>query len=98
MGTVVINKNGLIVTSRLPRDFDERKFGAMIATLYGSMEAATTTINNKIINILVQFEDYQLIIFKLNDAIILASLVELNVDLGLILIEFEEFIKYINKK
>jgi predicted regulator of Ras-like GTPase activity (Roadblock/LC7/MglB family) len=93
MGTAIINKNGLIMTSRLPRDFDERKFGAMVATLYGSMEAASATISKEIINITVEFEEYQLIIFKLNDDAILATLIELNVDLGLILIEIEEFIK-----
>ena len=33
LGTALINRNGLIITTRLPRDFDERKFGAMVATL-----------------------------------------------------------------
>ena len=65
----------------------------MVATLYGSMEAASATLNNEIINITVEYEDFQLIVFKLNDEILLATLIELNIDLGLILIEIEEFIK-----
>jgi predicted regulator of Ras-like GTPase activity (Roadblock/LC7/MglB family) len=67
----------------------------MVATLYGSMEAASATLNNEIVNITVEYEDYQLIVFKLNDEILLATLIELNIDLGLILIEIEEFIKSI---
>ena len=93
LGTALINRNGLIITTQLPRDFDERKFGAMVATLYGSMEAASATLSNDIINITVEYEDYQLIVFKLNDEILLATLIELKIDLGLILIEIEEFIK-----
>lgn len=60
------------------------------------MEAASATLNNEIINITVEYEDYQLIVFKLNDEILLATLIELNIDLGLILIEIEEFIKSIS--
>jgi len=96
IGSALINKNGLIMNSRLPRDFDERKFGAMVATLFGSMEAASATINDKILNITAEFEEYQLIIFTLNEEIILATLIEINIDLGLVLIEIEEFIKNIN--
>jgi len=65
----------------------------MVATLYGSMEAASATLTNEIINLTVEYEDYQLIVFKLNDEVLLATLIELNIDLGLILIEIEEFIK-----
>ena len=68
----------------------------MVATLYGSMEAASATLNNEIINITVEYENYQLIVFKLNEEILLATLIELNIDLGLILIEIEEFIKSID--
>jgi predicted regulator of Ras-like GTPase activity (Roadblock/LC7/MglB family) len=96
IGSALINRNGLIITSRLPRDFDERKFGALVATLFGSMEAASATINNKVLNITVEFEEFQLIVFILNEEIILATLLENNIDLGLVLIEIEEFIKTIN--
>jgi len=70
----------------------------MVATLYGSMEAASATISKEIINITVEFVEYQLIIFKLNEEVILATLIELNIDLGLVLIEIEEFIKVIATK
>jgi predicted regulator of Ras-like GTPase activity (Roadblock/LC7/MglB family) len=70
----------------------------MVATLFGSLEAASTTINNEIVNVTVEFEDYQLIVFKLNNDILLATLIEINIDLGLILIEIEEFIKNLATK
>jgi predicted regulator of Ras-like GTPase activity (Roadblock/LC7/MglB family) len=98
IGSALINRNGLIMVSRLPRDFDGRKFGAMVATLFGSMEAASVPISDKVLNITVEFEEYQLIVFALNEEIILATLLELNIDLGLALIEIEDFIKNLNLK
>ena len=95
IGTAIINRNGLTVISRLPREIDERKFGAMAATLLGAMEAASTTLNDDVISLTVEFEEYQLIVLAVNSDIILASLINVGIDLGLILIEIEEFIKKI---
>ncbi|MFX0071130.1 MAG: hypothetical protein ACFFAO_08570, partial [Candidatus Hermodarchaeota archaeon] len=52
----------------------------------------------KINNLTVELgKDYQLIVLKINDQMILVSLLDLNVNLGLILIEIEETIKKIIK-
>jgi len=97
IGTAIVNRNGLTIISRLPRDIDNRKFGAMAATMFEAMETATSTLKDKVINLTVEFDDYQLIVYVLNAEIIFASLLELNIDLGLVLIEIEECTKIIHK-
>lgn len=97
IGTAIVNRNGLIIISSLPRDVDNRKFGAMAATMFEAMETATTTLKNRLVNLTVEYDDYQLIIYVLNAEIIFVSLLEMNIDLGIALIEIEECIKTIHK-
>ena len=97
IGTAIVNRNGLTIISRLPRYVEERKFGAMAATMFGSMETAITTLQDKIVNLTVEFNDYQLIVFIISTEIVFAALFELDIDLGLLLIEVEECVKIIKK-
>ena len=97
IGTAIVNRNGLIIISRLPRDIDNRKFGAMAATMFEAMETATSTLKDKVLNLTVEFDDYQLVVYALNAEIIFVSLLESNIDLGIVLIEIEECTKIIHK-
>ncbi len=97
IGTAIVNRNGLTIISRLPRDIDNRKFGAMAATMFEAMETAANTLKDEVLNLTVEFDDYQLVVYVLNAEIIFVSLLELNIDLGIILIEIEESIKIIQK-
>jgi predicted regulator of Ras-like GTPase activity (Roadblock/LC7/MglB family) len=97
IGNAIVNRNGLTIISRLPRDIDNRKFGAMAATMFEAMETASTTLNDEVINLTVEFDEYQLIVYEINTEIIFAVLLELNIDLGIVLIEIEECTKIINK-
>jgi len=98
-GTCLVRNNGIIITSRLSTDIDSRKFGAMAATMFASIETATKTLENTNINSLtVEFtNEYQLIVLKAAEQILLVALIGLNVNLGLILIEIEETIKKIKE-
>ncbi len=93
IGIAIVNRNGLTILSNLPRSFDERKFGAMAATMFGAMETAISTFSDKLVNITVEFNDYQLLIFGVDEEVIIVSLVDINLDLGLIFIEIEECLK-----
>ena len=97
IGTAIVNRNGLTIISGLPRDIDNRKFGAMAATMFEAMETATNTLKDIVLNLTVEFDDYQLIVYVLNAEVIFVSLLELNIDLGLVLIEIEECTKIIHK-
>ncbi len=98
LGTAIVNRNGLLISSRLPRDIDERKFGAMAATMFGAIETAGATLgSNQVNNLTVEFNDCQLFIVGVNEQAILVSLINLNINLGLMFIEIEECIKNIKK-
>ena len=98
IGIALVKRNGLLVSSRLPRDVDDRKFCAMAATMFGAIETAASTIgSNKVDNLTVEFSDFQLIIMETTENMILVSLLNLNVNLGLIFIEIEEGVKNIKK-
>jgi len=97
IGTAIVNRNGLTIISRLPRDIDNRKFGAMAATMFEAMETATSTLKDDLLNLTVELDDYQLFVYVLNAEIIFVSLLEFNIDLGIVLIEIEECTKIIQK-
>ena len=93
IGTAIIERNGLLVTSRLPRDIDERKCGAMAATMYNALEMSLESLGKKRIDhITVELGDYLIIIMGSNDKFLLLSLFESNINLGIALIEIEAII------
>ena len=96
IGTAIVNRNGLLISSRLPRDIDERKLGALSATMYEAIETATSSLeDNKIKNLTVEYQDYQLIIMEIDINTILVGVLAQDVNLGLLFIEIEESIKNI---
>lgn len=98
IGTALVNRNGLLIASKLPRDIDDRKFCAMAATMFGAIETAASTLGSKYVdNLTVEFNDFQLIIMGADEQLILVSLLNLNTNLGLIFIEIEETIKNVKK-
>ncbi|MFX1279481.1 MAG: roadblock/LC7 domain-containing protein [Promethearchaeota archaeon] len=98
IGAAIVNRNGLLIASRLPRDIDDRKFCAMAATMFGATETAVSNLGSNLINNLtVEFNDFQLIIMVIDDQRIMVSLINLNTNLGLIFIEIEETIKSVKK-
>ena len=97
IGSAIVNRNGLLISSRLPRDIDDRKLSALAATMFEAIETAISNFNdNQIRSITAEYQDYQLIVLGVNDKIILVSLIDLNANLGLVFIEIEESIKNIN--
>ena len=96
MGIALVNRNGLLISSRLPRVIDERRFGALAATMFEAIKNAMSNLeSNQIKNLTIEYETYQIIVVEVNKNTILVSLIDLNVDLGLIFIEIEEFVKNI---
>ena len=98
IGTALVNRNGLLIASKLTRDIDDRKFCAMAATMFGAIETAASTLGSKFVdNLTVEFNDFQLIIMGADEQLILVSLLNLNTNLGLLFIEIEETIKNVKK-
>lgn len=98
VGIAIVNRNGLLTTSILPIDIDERKFGAMAATMFGAIETAALNLGSATINnITVEFNNYQIIVMGIDDQVILVSMLDINTNLGIFFIEIEEAIKNIKK-
>ena len=98
IGIAIANRNGLLTTSILPIDVDERKFGAMAATMFGAIETAALTLGSDTVNnITVEFNNYQIIVMGIDDQVILVSMLDINTNLGIFFIEIEEAIKNIKK-
>jgi predicted regulator of Ras-like GTPase activity (Roadblock/LC7/MglB family) len=98
IGIVIANRNGLLITSRLPRDIDGRKLGAMAATMFEAIEIATSKLGDKkIYNVAVEFDDFQIISLGISDQMIFISLMDININIGLVLIEIEESIENIKR-
>jgi len=96
IGNAIVNRNGLLISSRLPRDIDERRFGALAATMFEAIETATSSFKkNQIKNLTVEYQDYQLIVLGIDDKMVIVSLIEKDTNLGLVFIEIEESIKNI---
>lgn len=98
IGTALVNRNGLLISSLLPRNIDERRFGALAVTMFEAIETATSNLkNNQIKNLTVEYQDYQLIIVEIDDKMVIVSLIDIDANLSLIFIEIEESIKNIRR-
>ena len=98
IGTALVNRNGLLISSLLPRNIDERRFGALAATMFEAIESATSNLkNNQIENLTVEYQDYQLIVVEIDDRMVIVSLIDIDANLSLVFIEIEESIKNIRR-
>jgi len=98
IGSAIVNRNGLLISSRLPREIDGRKLASMAAIMYAGIETATSSFKaNELRNLTVDYQDYKLTVITVNDDIILVSLFDIDANLGLIFIEIEECIKNVKE-
>ena len=75
IGSAIVNRNGLLTSSRLPRNVDSRRLGAMAATMFGAIESASLTLGKKDVeNLTVEFNNYQVIVMGINEKLLLVSL------------------------
>ncbi len=96
IGIAIVNRNGLLITSRLPREIDGRKLGAMAATMFESVEIATANLGSQNIHHLtVEFDEFQVFMLGITAQMIIITVLERNSNIGLVLIEIEESIQKI---
>jgi predicted regulator of Ras-like GTPase activity (Roadblock/LC7/MglB family) len=67
----------------------------MAATMFEAIGTAITSFEDKVVNLTVEYDEEQLVIFAINRELILITLLKLNIDLGIVLIELEELVKFI---
>ena len=82
----------------MPKNINERNFSAIVATIFGAIDAASISFNNENIqNLTVEFNDYHIFVLGADHETLILSLLDLNINLGLFLIEIEESIRNIKE-
>ncbi len=97
-GSAVVARNGLMIASDLPRDVDERRLGAMSATMMGAVETAAITLNKGTIKrVTAEIEKAILITMGAGKKAILVVSATPNANLGMLMVEMEERVKNIRE-
>ncbi|MBU2565493.1 MAG: roadblock/LC7 domain-containing protein [Candidatus Thermoplasmatota archaeon] len=95
-GSAVVARNGLIIASDLPRDVDERRLGAMSATMMGAVETAAITLNKgQIKRVTAEIEKAILVTMGAGKKAILVVSASPDANLGMLMVEMEERVKNI---
>lgn len=93
IGSALVEYNGILIASELPRDYKEREILAMSATLFGATENAVANIDDtKIFKIIVDINGRSWIVVNAEEYLFLI-MIKKKADMGLILIEVEESIR-----
>ncbi|MEM5793765.1 MAG: roadblock/LC7 domain-containing protein [Candidatus Aenigmatarchaeota archaeon] len=97
-GSLIANREGLLVVSYLPAELDARLLAALAATLVkvSSMTAERLGMGTFTHTVVKASQGYY-VCFPIDTEMILACLLEKDVNLGLVLVRMEESIKEIVK-
>jgi len=93
IGALIVDKNGILITSQLPREIEERDLGAIALSMHNSLETAIESLDQEeVAHISVELDDLQIILMK-SEELLLASVLKYSADLGMVLIEMEQLLK-----
>ncbi|MFH0816578.1 MAG: roadblock/LC7 domain-containing protein [Methanobacteriota archaeon] len=90
-GAAIVARNGLLIASELPRDIDERRLGAMTATMMGAVETTGTTLNKgSVRRVIAEVEHATIVAMGAGPKALIVCTAENSVNLGMLLLEMEE--------
>ena len=96
-GAAIVARNGLLIVSELPRDVDERRLGAMTATMMGAVETTGTTLNKgSVRRVIAEVEHATIVAMGAGPKAILVCTAENSVNLGMLLLEMEEQVQQVS--
>ncbi|MEW5936389.1 MAG: roadblock/LC7 domain-containing protein [Candidatus Thermoplasmatota archaeon] len=91
VGAAIVARNGLLMASDLPREVDERRLGAMTATMMGAVETASITLNKgSVRRVIAEVEHATIAAMGAGPKAILVCTAQNGVSLGMLLLEMEE--------
>ncbi|MEA1945466.1 MAG: roadblock/LC7 domain-containing protein [Euryarchaeota archaeon] len=92
--SAIISRNGVLVTANAPKDASV--FAAMAATMLGAAEITAEGLNRGLPDrMIVESRHGRLIVMGAGRKMLLATLIEPNTNLGMVLVELEKTIKNI---
>lgn len=87
-GAAIITRDGLLVSSELPRDVDAETFAAMSATMFGAAETAVLELKKGAVKrVISEAQDCKLVAVDAGPSAVVVALVRPEANLGLILME-----------
>jgi predicted regulator of Ras-like GTPase activity (Roadblock/LC7/MglB family) len=91
VGAAIVARNGLLITSELPRDVDERRLGAMTATMMGAVETTGMTLNKgSVRRVIAEVEHATIVAMGAGPKALIVCTAENSVNLGMLMLEMEE--------
>jgi predicted regulator of Ras-like GTPase activity (Roadblock/LC7/MglB family) len=90
-GAAIVARNGLLIASELPRDVDERRLGAMTATMMGAVETTGVTLNKgSVRRVIAEVEHATIVSMGAGPKALIVCTAENSVNLGMLMLEMEE--------
>lgn len=90
-GAAIVARNGLLIASELPRDVDERRLGAMTATMMGAVETTGVTLNKgSVRRVIAEVEHATIVAMGAGPKALMVCTAENSVNLGMLMLEMEE--------
>jgi predicted regulator of Ras-like GTPase activity (Roadblock/LC7/MglB family) len=98
VGTAIIARNGMVIAEELPEGIDERRVGAMAATLMASIEILASTVGKGLPKrVYIELERTSAVVFELGPRAVLLTLLAPNTDLEQTASKLELNIKELTK-
>lgn len=96
--TAIVSTDGLVIASRLPRDVEEDRIGAMGAAILSiSSRSGEELDRGKMVRVLVEGADGYILIRSIGEYAILVALVEKEVRLGMLFYECKNCIQSLSE-
>jgi len=87
-GAAVITRDGLLVSSELPRDVDAETFAAMSATMFGAAETAVSELKKgSVKRVISEAQDCKLVAVDAGPSAVIVALVRAEANIGLVLVD-----------
>ena len=87
-GSAIVTRDGLLISSDLPRDLDAETFAAMSATMLGAAETAVGELKKGTVErVIAEGKETKLITKGAGPSAVLVSMVRPDANLGLVLVE-----------
>lgn len=97
-GSAIVTRDGLLIASDLPRDIDAETFAAMSATMVGAAETAVAELKKGTVErVIAEGKESKLITKGAGPNAVLVSLVNVDANLGLVLLEMKKTAENIEK-
>lgn len=91
VGVAIVARNGLLIASELPRDIDERRLGAMTATMMGAVETTGVTLNKgSVKRVTAEVEHAIIVAMGAGPKALIVCTADNSVNLGMLMLEMEE--------